>query len=78
MKFFILPLLLVLATPAQAITWKEFWEPFTREEPVRYYRRVECSVIITDRIWIPGYYRGPWDYVEGHYELRDVIRRVPC
>ena len=28
MKLFALPLLLLTATPAQAITWGEFWEPF--------------------------------------------------
>ena len=32
MKFFITLLsLLVISTPAQAITWGEFWEPFTGE-----------------------------------------------
>ena len=52
--------LLTISTPAQAITWKEFWEPFGREEHHHHHYR-EYSPMCHDRIvreeYVPG---GRW------------------
>ena len=44
-----------LQSPASAITWKEFWEPFTYENP-SYYRRYTpmCSQRVIHEEYIPG------------------------
>ena len=52
--------LLTISTPAQAITWKEFWEPFGREEHHHHHYR-EYSPMCHERIvreeYVPG---GRW------------------
>lgn len=72
LPFFILTLIPI---PAQAITWGEFWSPFTYERPYyppRYYepmcrKRIYREEYIPGNAWRPGYVRS-WT---------DVIR-VPC
>jgi hypothetical protein len=52
--------LLTISTPAQAITWKEFWEPFGRDEHHHHHYR-EYSPMCHERIvreeYVPG---GRW------------------
>ena len=52
--------LLTISTPAQAITWREFWGPFGREEHHHHYYR-EYSPMCHERIvreeYVPG---GRW------------------
>ena len=52
--------LLTISTPAQAITWREFWEPFGRDEHHHHYYR-EYSPMCHERIvreeYVPG---GRW------------------
>ena len=69
-----LPLFLLLSTlPANAITWKEFWEPF---EPRVHYRSSYtpmCNRVVYREEYIAG---NPWrpGYVR-HW--RETVR-VPC
>ena len=64
MKFLPILFLTLLPIPAQAITWKEFWEPFTYERP-QYYRnyvplcreRVYYEEYVPGNRWRPGYVR---------------------
>jgi hypothetical protein len=52
--------LLTISTPAQAITWREFWEPFGRDEHHHHHYR-EYSPMCHERIvreeYVPG---GRW------------------
>ena len=77
---------LTLATPAQALTWEEFWEPFEpdhRIEVIHYNERPQyirprtCIKEVRRTRWVPGRWRGDV-YIYGHY--REVVRdkRVPC
>lgn len=66
--------LLTISTPAQAITWKEFWEPFGRDEHHHHHYR-EYSPMCHERIvreeyvpgdrWRSGYVRRwvEWVYI---------------
>ena len=74
MKFLPLLLLTVLPVSAEAITWREFWEPFEYQRPVyerRYIpmcdRRVYREEYVPGNYWRPGYVRR-WTEWE----------RVPC
>lgn len=72
----LLPFLLILfsVTPAQAITWREFWEPFRGNTyysyPVRRYeicrREVYREQYVPGDRWNPGYVRR---WVEVREEL---------
>ena len=82
--------LLLAATPAQAITWKEFWEPFDGDQHQHHYYHHEypaprnCQVTRTKRVWIPGYYTGFYtapgqpDWIPGRWSTRTKTRWVPC
>jgi len=50
---------LSFATPTQALTWKEFWEPFTSE----HYRSYDRGYYYNEH---DGCYRVDYDY---HYEI---------
>ena len=73
----LLPILFLpfFSLPAQAITWGEFWAPFTYDRPYyapRYYepvcrRRVYREEYVPGDRWNPGYVRR-WS---------EVVR-VPC
>jgi len=71
MRFLILPLILFTAAPAQALTWREFWEPFRTEYYHRpyYYRPAMCEVVVEYEQWVhgnrwrPGYLRR-WSEIE--------------
>jgi|ETNvirenome_6_85_1030632.scaffolds.fasta_scaffold13245_7 hypothetical protein len=82
MKVFISLLsLLAIATPAQAITWEEFWDPFTSDRVYvtpsyrpRYYEENEyCTRYTYREEYIPGNIHRP-GYVRRY---RDNYR-VPC
>ena len=78
-------MLCVTATPAQAITWKEFWEPFNNGSSHYHYRPS-----------YPRYYWGPYDdeickkttyreeYIPGNIHRPGYVQRhretyrVPC
>ena len=77
------------ASPAQAVTWGEFWEPFTGHGHTHHhhYHRPEprrCKRTVTIREWVPGYYDGSYTYEEGphwipgRYRRRTRTRWVPC
>ena len=87
-KFLALPLLLALGSPAQAITWEEFWEPFDHDhahriEVIHYNERPQyiqprtCIKEVRRTKWVPGRWRGDV-YIYGHYMgvVRD--KRCPC
>jgi len=73
---------LSLATPAQALTWEEFWEPFDHDhiEHHHHYHRPRprmCTKYVTKKRYVPGHYRGNvWIY--GHWTERSRQKRVPC
>tara|TARA_A200000113_G_scaffold90055_2_gene80535 strand:+ start:4333 stop:4629 length:297 start_codon:yes stop_codon:yes gene_type:complete len=82
---------LTVAPAAEALTWKEFWEPFVEygdhyhyerthyHYPHRYPpRRCMEEVIVKEKIWVPGYWLSRGHYIEGHYEHRGRITTQPC
>jgi hypothetical protein len=73
-KFLFLLPITIISLPAQAITWKEFWEPFERPSYVTPYVPVPmCSrpiireEYVGGNYWRPGYVRRWTEWV-----------RVPC
>lgn len=83
------PLLLLSAAPANALTWKEFWEPFDghghhHHHHQHYYyneappRRRMCEVQVTRRKWVPGFWLGHHEYVEGYWEKQTRLKWRPC
>jgi len=76
---------LFLPLPAHAITWKEFWEPFTEPvyvypEPPRVYRRPVdyCRVRVVREEYVPGYYINRWNYRDGYVRRWYETEFVPC
>ena len=85
MKIIALSLLAALALPtsAEALTWKEFWEPFTEEEHVHHYhyrrrRPRTCQVMVHKKVWVSGYWASKHHYRDGYYERRTKLKWVPC
>lgn len=78
MKFLLLLPLTLLSLPAQAITWREFWEPFQTEvyiyerpsPPPMCRRRVYREQYIPGNQWNPGYVRRWYDVVNQPCNLR--------
>ena len=76
----LLPILFLpfLSLPAQAITWEEFWRPFSYNSPYVYGRRYVPYVPLCNR---RVYYE---EYVPGNYWRSGYVRRwselirVPC
>jgi len=70
MKYLPLLLLTLFTTPAQAITWNQFWRPFRYDNHYVYprvysspcYRTVERVEYVPPTYWNPGYYRR-WNEV---------------
>jgi len=79
--------LLLLPAPAQALTWKEFWEPFTYERhyyypappppPPIYYEPL-CTRKVVRREYVQGYWINQWNYREGYWRQWTERERVPC
>ena len=62
-------LLVGFASPAQAVTWREFWEPFQHSHHHHHHR--------PKRKCFDNVYTESWDdYGHKHYYYRKV--RVPC
>jgi len=71
MKFLPILFLTLLPIPAQAITWKEFWEPFANAETHyhhRHYHHKHYYAVCTERV----YYE---EYVPGNYWRSGYVRR---
>ena len=76
----LLGILFVVSLPSsvQAITWKEFWEPF-RDDPPRYYYQREyiprryCDQKIYHEEYVPGNRWRP-----GYVRTWSEWVRVPC
>lgn len=83
-RLLLIPIIAMLATPAQALTWGEFWEPFRYDmhydyiPPHQYHSHRICETVVTRRVWVPGYWLGPYNYVEGYYENRGEILSRRC
>ena len=78
MKFLPILLLSFIPIPAQAITWGEFWAPFTYDRPYYrpyYERRYEpvCTRRVFREEYIPGDYWNP-----GYVRRWSEVIRVPC
>ena len=69
MKYLVL-LLPFVTLPANAITWKEFWEPF--EQRV-YYREPICTEVVYREEYVPGNRWNP-----GYVRTWRERVRVPC
>jgi len=73
----LLPFLLLpfLSLPAQAITWKEFWEPFRTEHVYHYHRPYipMCNVRVHHEEYVPGN-----RYRSGYVRTWTEWKRVPC
>lgn len=71
----LLPILLLpfFSLPAQAITWEQFWEPFTYERP--YYREYirMCRERVFHEEYVPG---NRWR--SGYVRRWTESVRVPC
>lgn len=87
-KLFARPLfaLLSLPTSASALTWAEFWEPFADEGHSHYNhhyeyhppRRRMCEVKVTRRKYVPGFWLGHHEYVEGYWQKETRLKYRPC
>jgi len=87
-KLFALPLFAILALPtsASALTWAEFWEPFVEEGHSHHHyhyeyhppRRRMCEVKVTRRRWVPGFWLGHHEYVEGYWQKETRLKYRPC
>jgi hypothetical protein len=74
MKYLPLLFLTFLPVSAEAITWKEFWEPFTYEHPVYERRYIPmCDRRVYHEEYVPGNYWRP-----GYVRRWTEIVRVPC
>jgi hypothetical protein len=75
MKLLPIFFLTFLPIPAQAITWKEFWEPFVYERPYYNYREYIsiCREHIVHEEYIPG---NRWR--SGYVRRWTEVVRVPC
>jgi hypothetical protein len=69
MKYLLL-LLPFVTLPVNAITWKEFWEPF--EQRV-YYREPICTEVVYREEYVPGNRWNP-----GYVRTWRERVRVPC
>ena len=70
--------LVFLATPAQAITWKEFWEPFESDHHHHHhYERPRRQVTCTKRIYHEEYVPGS-EWSPGYVRNWTEVVRVPC
>ena len=72
MKFLPLLFLTLLPIPVQAITWKEFWEPFRYERP--YYRNYR---VCTERVYYEEYVPGN-RWRPGYVRTWSELVTVPC
>lgn len=74
MKLLTLPLILLVATPAQAITWKEFLNMGSYNSPYNYQTPSrECKVFTNREQWMPSP-NCPKGYVRRWVE----VNYVPC
>ncbi|BCU94978.1 MAG: hypothetical protein CM15mV7_0730 [uncultured marine virus] len=85
---------LTVAPAAEALTWKEFWEPFVEygnhyhhhthrfDYPPVIITRVLVDVwkkeLLKKEIWVPGTWLSPTYFSEGYVEHRSRIITVPC
>ena len=74
MKLLALPLILLAAAPAQALTWNEFWEPFDGGH-YHHHRRypARCEVVVEYEQWVPGNRWRP-----GYLRRWSEIEYRPC
>lgn len=74
MKFLPLLFLSFLPVSAEAITWNEFWEPFTHERP-RYERTyvATCNRRVYREQYVPGNY-----WRSGYVRRWSEVVTVPC
>jgi len=73
-KLLLLLPLTFLPLPAQAITWEEFWRPFTPERVYIYERPTPmCDRPFYYEKYVPGDRWNP-----GYVKRWTVWRRVPC
>jgi hypothetical protein len=77
MKYLTALTLVLLATPAQAITWKEFWEPFRGDYHYHRHQRVERQVSCTKRIYHEEYVPGT-EWSPGYVRNWTQVVKVPC
>lgn len=89
MKLLALPILIATtATPASALTWAEFWEPFKDdhhhhhhvERHHHYYHRPrrKCFDYVKHEEYIPGDYSRSGRYRPGWVRTWTERVRVPC
>jgi len=72
MKLLPILFLTLLPIPVQAITWKEFWEPFGYERP--YYRNYR---VCTERVYYEEYVPGN-RWRPGYVRTWSELVTVPC
>lgn len=75
MKLLPLFFLPFLSLPAQAITWGEFWEPFTYDRP--YYAPRYYEPMCRKRVYREQYY-PPTRWEPGYIRRWTEVIRVPC
>jgi len=94
MKWLLLPLILStsVAAPASALTWAEFWEPFTEEVHVHHYpryrrpykhwrpdpSRMYCVEIVEHEEYIAGDYSRSGRWRPGWIRRWTERRPAPC
>jgi len=70
-KLLLLLPLTFLPLPVSAITWEQFWSPFTYDGPR--YHVLMCDKKVYHEEYIPGNYRR-----RGYVRYWTEVRRVPC
>lgn len=68
----LLLLSILIAAPASAITWDEFWRPF-KYRTYHTYQTPICTKTIRHKEFVR---RSPWD--SGYYRYWTETIRVPC
>lgn len=69
-------LFLLIATPAKAITWNEFWEPFN-EQPQKSTYPKRVNVVCKKEIYYEQYIQAN-SYSPGYIKRWVDIKQIPC
>jgi hypothetical protein len=84
MKFLPFLLLAFLSSPAKAITWGEFWEPFRSDEhhhhhyDYGHHHVPMCRRKLYNEEYVPGYYTRHGHLVGGYVRRWYEWVSVPC
>lgn len=70
-------ILLLFPIPSQAITWKEFWEPFNEWRPYHYPREIRVYEVCRKQVYREQYFPGDL-YSPGYVKKWIETIQIPC